>query len=64
MFDEDEQKHTWEADSVVLVTGCRCNEALYRELKDDVGLETLRADGVSALYRIGDCVAPRSLVRA
>ena len=59
VFDEDEQEHTWEADSVVLVTGRRSNEALYRQLKDEIGLDALRSEGVTSLYRIGDCVAPR-----
>jgi dimethylamine/trimethylamine dehydrogenase len=32
---------------------------LFRSLKDDIGLEQLKAEGVDALYRIGDCEAPR-----
>ncbi|HEX7290092.1 MAG TPA: FAD-dependent oxidoreductase, partial [Conexibacter sp.] len=47
------------ADAVVLTTQRLSNEGLYRELKDVVGTERLAAEGVSALYRIGDCVAPR-----
>ena len=57
--DGDGHERTWEADATVLVTQRRSNEALYRELKDVVGLEALAAEGVDALYRIGDCEAPR-----
>jgi dimethylamine/trimethylamine dehydrogenase len=45
------------ADAVVLVTQRSSNEELYLELKDDA--DALRAEGIEALYRIGDCVAPR-----
>jgi dimethylamine/trimethylamine dehydrogenase len=45
------------ADAVVLVTQRLSNEALYLELAADEA--ALRAEGVEALYRIGDCVAPR-----
>ncbi|MEO8290212.1 MAG: FAD-dependent oxidoreductase, partial [Gaiellaceae bacterium] len=51
-----------EADSVVLVTQRLSNEALYLELKEDEGL--LHSEGVQALYRIGDCVAPRIIAEA
>jgi hypothetical protein len=44
---------------VVWVAQRRSNEALFRELKDSIGLEQLKAEGVAALYRIGDCEAPR-----
>jgi dimethylamine/trimethylamine dehydrogenase len=59
VYDEDSHEKVWEADAVVLVTQRLSNEALYRELKDKVGLSALNASGVKALYRIGDCVAPR-----
>jgi dimethylamine/trimethylamine dehydrogenase len=59
VFDEDGHERTWDADAVVLVTQRRSNEALYRELKDVVGFDALRQEGVDACYRIGDCVAPR-----
>lgn len=59
VYDEEEHEKTWEADGVVLVTQRRSNEALYRELKDDVGIAALNAEGISGFYRIGDCVAPR-----
>jgi dimethylamine/trimethylamine dehydrogenase len=59
VYDGDGHSKTFEADAVVLVSQRRSNEALYRELKDVVGLDALRAEGVEALYRIGDCEAPR-----
>ena len=43
----------------MLVTQRRSNEALYRELKDVVGFDALRGEGITGCYRIGDCVAPR-----
>ncbi len=45
------------ADSVVLVTGRRSDDALYRELAGSP--EALADEGIIGLYRIGDCVAPR-----
>jgi dimethylamine/trimethylamine dehydrogenase len=48
----------------VLVTQRRSNEALFRELKDSIGLDALKAEGVEALYRIGDCEAPRLIADA
>ena len=51
-----------EADAVVLVTQRLSNEALYLELVQD--LDALRAEGIEALYRIGDCVAPRIIAEA
>jgi dimethylamine/trimethylamine dehydrogenase len=59
VYDEDGHEHTFEADGVVLISQRRSNEALYRALKDDIGLAGLQAEGVDALYRIGDCEAPR-----
>ena len=64
VYDEDAHEHDWEFDSVVLVTQRRSNEALFRSLKDEVGLERLAAEGVEALYRIGDCEAPRLIADA
>ncbi|MBS1862058.1 MAG: NAD(P)-binding protein [Actinobacteria bacterium] len=46
-----------EFDSVVLVTQRTSNDGLYRELDDDE--ERSREAGIEAIYRIGDCVAPR-----
>jgi dimethylamine/trimethylamine dehydrogenase len=45
------------ADAVVLCTQRLSNDALYHELHGDE--EELRGQGIEALYRIGDCVAPR-----
>src|ERR687885_420886 len=56
---DEEHLTEWDADAVVLVTQRRSNEALYRELKDEVGLDQLRSEGITGLYRIGDCEAPR-----
>ena len=50
----------WEVDAVVLATQRLADDALYRELKRDP--QALAAEGVTALYRIGDCVAPRQQV--
>ena len=50
----------WDADAVVLVTQRRSNDALYREIKD-LGTEALRSEGITGLYRVGDCLAPRML---
>lgn len=49
----------WEADAVVLVTQREPRDALYRELAADP--ERLRREGIGALYRIGDCLAPRTI---
>ncbi|HEU4448984.1 MAG TPA: FAD-dependent oxidoreductase [Gaiellaceae bacterium] len=51
-----------EADAIVLVTQRLSNEELYLELARDE--EALRAEGIEALYRIGDCVAPRIVAEA
>jgi len=59
VYDEDGHEKTFEADGVVLISQRRSNEALYRALKDEIGLAGLEAEGVTALYRIGDCEAPR-----
>jgi dimethylamine/trimethylamine dehydrogenase len=51
-----------EADAVVLVTQRLSNEALYLELKADE--DALGSNGIEALYRIGDCAAPRLIADA
>jgi dimethylamine/trimethylamine dehydrogenase len=51
-----------EADAVVLATQRLSNESLYLELAEDPG--ALRGEGIDALYRIGDCVAPRIVAEA
>lgn len=50
------------ADEVVLVTARCARDRLYRELLAD--WETLARAGVRAVYRIGDCAAPRLLADA
>jgi dimethylamine/trimethylamine dehydrogenase len=50
------------ADGVVLCTQRRSDEALYLELAGD--RDALLASGISRLYRIGDCVAPRMVIEA
>ena len=50
------------ADAVVLVTHRLSDERLYLELTADP--EALRAEGIEALYRIGDCVAPQLIADA
>jgi dimethylamine/trimethylamine dehydrogenase len=59
VFDDEGHAAEWDADAVVLVTQRRSNEALYRELKDSVGIDALESEGITGFYRIGDCVAPR-----
>jgi dimethylamine/trimethylamine dehydrogenase len=51
-----------EADAIVLATQRLSNESLYLELAQD--LDALRGEGIDALYRIGDCVAPRIVAEA
>jgi dimethylamine/trimethylamine dehydrogenase len=51
-----------EADAVVLVTQRLSNESLFLELSGDE--DRLRAEGIEAAYRIGDCVAPRLIAEA
>ena len=50
------------ADAVVLATQRISNEELYLELKADE--DALRREGIEAVYRIGDCVAPRLIAEA
>jgi dimethylamine/trimethylamine dehydrogenase len=50
------------ADAVLLVTQRLSNESLYLDLKADK--EALRPEGIEAVYRIGDCVAPRLISEA
>jgi dimethylamine/trimethylamine dehydrogenase len=46
-----------DADAVVLVTQRVSNDNLYLELRADQA--RLAAEGIEAVYRIGDCVAPQ-----
>ncbi|MHB8242152.1 MAG: oxidoreductase [Solirubrobacteraceae bacterium] len=49
----------WEADAVVLVTQRQPRDELYRELTADP--ERLAREEIEAVYRIGDCLAPRTI---
>ena len=60
--DEFGEELELEADAVVLCTQRLSDEELYLELRADE--DALRAEGVEALYRIGDCVAPRIVAEA
>jgi len=53
---------TVEVDGVVLVTQRVSDDALYRELVGQP--EALQREGIEAVYRIGDCVAPRLIADA
>jgi dimethylamine/trimethylamine dehydrogenase len=46
------------ADGIVLVTQRRSDDALYHALRAD---ERTAVEGIEAMYRIGDCVAPRMI---
>jgi dimethylamine/trimethylamine dehydrogenase len=61
-LDEFDQPVELAADGFVLVTQRVSCDSLYRELSLDPG--ALAAEGVEALYRIGDCVAPRLIADA
>jgi dimethylamine/trimethylamine dehydrogenase len=50
----------WDADAAVLVTQRVPETALYRALRAD--LPRLEEAGIEAVYRVGDCVAPRPQV--
>ena len=51
-----------EADAVVLVTQRLSDDALYHDLRADE--ERLKAEGIEAVYRVGDCVAPQLIADA
>ncbi|MET1010698.1 MAG: NADH:flavin oxidoreductase, partial [Gaiellaceae bacterium] len=51
-----------ETDSIVLVTQRVSDDALYHELRADD--ERLEAEGIEAVFRIGDCVAPQLIADA
>ncbi|HJQ72638.1 MAG TPA: NAD(P)-binding protein [Actinomycetota bacterium] len=61
---EDEFEEPWatDTDGIVLVTQQVSDDALYRELVGD--RSALEAAGIEAVYRIGDCVAPRMISEA
>jgi dimethylamine/trimethylamine dehydrogenase len=52
-----ERERTLRADTVVLATARRSNDALHRELT--AAPEALAAADVEHVFAIGDCVAPR-----
>ncbi|HEV7941448.1 MAG TPA: FAD-dependent oxidoreductase [Solirubrobacteraceae bacterium] len=54
------KERTWTAGAIVLATGRVPDTRLYRALQRDP--DGLRSAGIEALYRIGDCVAPRPQV--
>ncbi len=60
--DEFGEPFVVEADAVVLVTQRVSDDHLYRELKADA--DALAGEGIEAVYRIGDCVAPRLIAEA
>ena len=64
IYDVHGKEDVREVDGVVLVTARRSNEALFRSLKDDVGMEKITAEGIKGLFRIGDCEAPRLIADA
>ena len=64
VFGEDEfgKAFSLDVDGIVLVTQQVSDEALYLELVGDPA--ALEAAGIEAVYRIGDCVAPRMISEA
>jgi dimethylamine/trimethylamine dehydrogenase len=60
--DEFEEAFSLDVDGLVLVTQQISDDALYRELTSDPA--ALEAAGIDAVYRIGDCVAPRMISEA
>ena len=61
---EDEFEEPWslEVDGIVLVTQQVSDDALYHELVAD--RQALETNRIEAVYRIGDCVAPRMISEA
>jgi dimethylamine/trimethylamine dehydrogenase len=61
---EDGFEEPWsiETDGIVLVTQQVSDDALSRDLENDPA--ALEAAGIEAVYRIGDCVAPRMVSEA
>jgi dimethylamine/trimethylamine dehydrogenase len=60
--DEYDQAWSMPADAVVLVTTQVADDKLYRDLVEDS--VALRAAGIEAVHRIGDCLAPRMISEA
>jgi dimethylamine/trimethylamine dehydrogenase len=55
--DEFDDPFERSADGVVLVTQRRSNDDIYHALQGQP--ESLRSEGIEAVYRVGDCVTPR-----
>ncbi len=60
--DEFDEPFRLEADAIVLVTQRISDDALYHELRADE--DRLASEGIEAVYRIGDCVAPQLIADA
>jgi dimethylamine/trimethylamine dehydrogenase len=60
--DDFEDTLELQADGIVLVTQRLSDEALYLELRGDAA--ALEAEGIEAVYRVGDCVAPQLIADA
>ena len=60
--DEFGEPFELEIDALVLVTQRLSDDALYHELVTDP--DALAAEGIEAVYRIGDCVSPRIIAEA
>jgi dimethylamine/trimethylamine dehydrogenase len=61
-LDEFDEPVELSADGFVLVTQRRSDDALYCDLRADP--DALATEGIEALHRIGDCVAPRLIADA
>jgi dimethylamine/trimethylamine dehydrogenase len=61
VYDSEQRPRKLDCDAVVLCTGRRPNDALFRELKAEFRAGALQANGINALYRVGDCDAPRTI---
>ena len=54
---DETRRVEWNADGLVLVTQRLSSDQLFRELRGDP--VRLQREGISGLYRIGDCLEPR-----
>jgi dimethylamine/trimethylamine dehydrogenase len=61
-LDEFDEQLELPAEGFVLVTQRRSNDALYCDLRADP--DALASEGIEALHRVGDCVAPRLIADA
>jgi len=57
---EPENSLSWDVDAVILVTSRVPNDGIYKRLKE--APSTHEQSGIEAVYRIGDCFAPRLYV--